>query len=142
VTVNGLVSGNFEFASLIDIESEEFWSRYGGQVEPTATVRAHIFNANLGGGQHALETQLTDLTTGQSGFMIASAANGFMVTNHVDCSGTPFNYQPEFSTASPQNAVSWAALQTNVATQFEIGHFTPCTNVVKPTVANLGGGQR
>src|SRR5260370_39181723 len=28
-----LVSGNFEFASLIVIESEEFWSRYGGQVE-------------------------------------------------------------------------------------------------------------
>jgi len=28
-----LVSGNFEFASLILIESEEFWSRYGGQVE-------------------------------------------------------------------------------------------------------------
>src|SRR5260370_2566113 len=28
-----LVSGNFEFASLIVIESEEFWSRYGGQLE-------------------------------------------------------------------------------------------------------------
>jgi hypothetical protein len=28
-----LVSGNFEFASLIVIESEDFWSSYGGQVE-------------------------------------------------------------------------------------------------------------
>jgi transcriptional regulator with XRE-family HTH domain len=28
-----LVSGNFEFASLIIIESEDFWQRYGGQVE-------------------------------------------------------------------------------------------------------------
>lgn len=28
-----LVSGNFEFASLIVIESGEFWSRFGGQVE-------------------------------------------------------------------------------------------------------------
>jgi len=28
-----LVSGNFEFAGLIVIESEEFWTRYGGQVE-------------------------------------------------------------------------------------------------------------
>jgi hypothetical protein len=109
-------------------------------MNPGDTVQAHIFNANLGGGQHALETQLTDLTTGQSGFMIASAANGFMATSHVDCSGTPFNYQPEFSTASPQNAVSWAALQVNVATQFEIGHFTPCMNVSQPRVFNLGGG--
>jgi hypothetical protein len=109
-------------------------------MNPGDTVQAHIFDADLGGGQHALETQLTDLTTGQSGFMIASAANGFMATSHVDCSGTPFNYEPEFSTASPQNAVSWAALQVNVATQFEIGHFTPCTNVSQPRVVNLGGG--
>ena len=28
-----LVSGNYEFASLIVIEDEEFWTRYGGQVE-------------------------------------------------------------------------------------------------------------
>jgi len=28
-----LVSGNFEFASLIVIESQDFWSRYGGHIE-------------------------------------------------------------------------------------------------------------
>jgi len=28
-----LVSGNFEFASLVVIDSEDFWSRYGGQIE-------------------------------------------------------------------------------------------------------------
>ena len=28
-----LVSGNFEFGCLIVVDSEEFWSRYGGQVE-------------------------------------------------------------------------------------------------------------
>ncbi len=28
-----LVSGNFEFACLIVIESDEFWSRFGGQIE-------------------------------------------------------------------------------------------------------------
>jgi hypothetical protein len=28
-----LVSGNFEFACLLVVESDEFWSRYGGQVE-------------------------------------------------------------------------------------------------------------
>ena len=107
-------------------------------MNPGDMVRAHIFDADIGGGQHALETQLTDLSTGRSGFMIASAANGFMATNHVDCSGTPFNYQPEFNTAGPQNAVSWAALQVNVATQFEIGHYTPCTKVVKPSTFTLG----
>ena len=28
-----LVSGNFEFACLIVIDSDEFWSRFGGQIE-------------------------------------------------------------------------------------------------------------
>lgn len=28
-----LVSGNYEFACLVVVESEEFWSRYGGQIE-------------------------------------------------------------------------------------------------------------
>src|SRR5258708_21915061 len=107
-------------------------------MSPGDVVRAHIFKADIGGGQHALETQISDLTTGRSGFMIASAANGFMATDHVTCAGTPFNYQPEFNTSAPQNAVSWAALQVNIATQFEIGHYTPCTNVVKPATFASG----
>lgn len=28
-----LVSGNYEFASLIVIDDEEFWAQYGGQIE-------------------------------------------------------------------------------------------------------------
>ena len=28
-----LVSGNFEFAALIVVDAEDFWSRYGGRVE-------------------------------------------------------------------------------------------------------------
>jgi hypothetical protein len=28
-----LVSGNFEFACLVVVDSDEFWSRFGGQIE-------------------------------------------------------------------------------------------------------------
>jgi hypothetical protein len=108
-------------------------------MNPGDLIRAHIFNADLGGGRHALETSISDITTGKSGFMIASARNGFMATNHSDCSGVPFSYQPEFNTSRPQNAVSWAALQVNVGTQFEIGHFTPCSKVTKPSTFALDG---
>ncbi len=107
-------------------------------MNPGDRLRIHIFDADIGGGKHALETQLTDLSTGQSGFMVASAANGFMATSHRDCSGVPWSYQPEFNTSRPRNAVSWAALQVNVATQFEIGHFTPCKKIVKPSVFSFG----
>jgi hypothetical protein len=61
--------------------------------------------------------------------MQASAANGFQDTSMTDCSGTPFNFQPEFNTDVPQNISSWTALLTNISTQFEIGHFEPCTSV-------------
>lgn len=78
---------------------------------------------------HALMVSIHDLTTGQSGFMQASAFNGFAQTDISSCNGRLFNYQPEYSTAKPQNIVPWAALQANISTEFEIGHFTPCTSV-------------
>ena len=62
-------------------------------MNPGDKISVRMFNARIAGG-HALEVEETDLTTGQSGFMIASAANGFMNTNPFDCTGTPFNFQP------------------------------------------------
>ena len=70
--------------------------------------------------------------------MIASARNGFMATNPGDCTGVPFNYEPEYDTAAPANVIPWAALQTNLSTQFEIGHFTPCTQVRGPATFTAG----
>jgi hypothetical protein len=74
-------------------------------MSPGDTVVIHIFDARLRGGGRALEVTERDLTNGTSGFMIASGANGFMNTSPADCSGTPFNFQPEYSTASPNNIV-------------------------------------
>jgi hypothetical protein len=94
----------------------------------------HIWDAPVPGrpGQRALEESIHDLTTGKFGFMQASAKNGFMATHITDCSGTPFNYQPEYNTASKRNIVPWAADQLAVGTQFEIGHFEACTSLAKP----------
>jgi hypothetical protein len=94
----------------------------------------HIWDAPVPGkpGQRALEESIHDLTTGESGFMQASAKNGFMATHITDCRGTPFNYQPEYNTAGKRNIVPWAADQLTVGTQFEIGHFEACTSLAKP----------
>ena len=88
----------------------------------------HMFDAKVAGG-HALEIRETDLTNGRSGFMIASGANGFMNTSQADCSGAPFNFQPEYSSAKPQNDVPWGPGPYGINTEFEIGHFEPCTRV-------------
>jgi hypothetical protein len=72
---------------------------------------------------------VSDMTTGQTGSMTASAANGFMNTSIKDCSGTPFTFRAEYNTAAPQNQVPWAALEGGVLMQEEIGHFESCNSV-------------
>ncbi len=59
-----------------------------------------------------------------------------MATNINDCSGTPFNYEPEYNTSAPQNIVPWAALQVNTSTQFETGHFEACSRLTQPFSVN------
>ncbi|HSZ20037.1 MAG TPA: hypothetical protein VK770_09605 [Candidatus Acidoferrum sp.] len=73
-------------------------------------------------------TVIEDLTTGQSGFMIASAHNGYQTTDPNTCAGTNFSFHPEFDTAKFGNFTSWAALQANVNFAMEIGHFSPGAN--------------
>jgi hypothetical protein len=91
-------------------------------------LAVHIFDASIKGGR-ALETKVTDVTTGQSGYVIASAANGFMNTDPFNCAGTPFNFQPEYSSAKPANIIPWGPGAYDVNTEFEIGHFEACTSI-------------
>ena len=74
-------------------------------------------------------TTIRDLTTHRTGTMTASAANGFMNTNIADCTGTPFTFHAEYSTAKQQNQVPWAALEGGVLMQQEIGHSEVCNSV-------------
>jgi hypothetical protein len=75
-----------------------------------------------------LLTRIDDLTTGQSGFMVASGKNRFQNTDPNSCAGTNYDFHPEYSTARFGNFVPWAALQANINFAAEIGHFTPGAN--------------
>ena len=101
-------------------------------MNPGDTITFHMFDAPAPGGGKAFEVVMDDLTTHQSGFMQASAANGFETTSMANCSGTPFNFQPEFNTAKPGNINSWGADQVDISTEFETGHWEPCTSVSDP----------
>jgi hypothetical protein len=107
-------------------------------MNPGDLVRTHMWDASIGHGQHALKIQINDLTTGQSGFMVASAANGFMNTNIVTCNGTPFNFQPLFNTARAQNSIQWSVLLSGILTQYETGHFEPCSRLTGPVGSGPG----
>jgi hypothetical protein len=83
-----------------------------------------------------LKTQIDDLTTGQSGFMVASPRNGFMNTDLETCAGTPFAFHAEYDTANIDNQVPWAALEGGVLMETEIGHFETCNSVSNPLTVN------
>ena len=77
-----------------------------------------------------LRTTVEDLTTGQTGFMTASVANGYAQIvfdpGAPKCTSRPYAYHPMYATSGPHTRVPWAAHSYNVAFSDEIGHFNYC----------------
>ena len=85
-----------------------------------------------------LHTGVLDLTSGASGFMTASAANGFQNTNLNTCAGTPYSFHPEYSSAAVNNIVPWTALQLGVSLDVETGHYETCDGDIDDACVTLG----
>ena len=79
------------------------------------------------------ETVVNDTSTGQTGTMVASAANGFGQIKQAPkgrgCTELPYTFHPMYSTSSPQTRVLWGAHTYNVAFSDEIGHFDFCSHI-------------
>jgi hypothetical protein len=88
-----------------------------------------VVSVSISDTSQGLTTRVFDLSTGRSGSMVASGANGFMNTNIADCTGTPFNFHPEYSTAGQQNLVPWTSFQAGVMMAQSLGHFEACSSV-------------
>ena len=93
-------------------------------MNPGDRITIHMHDTRAG-----LRIDLKDRTTGQSGSMTASIANGF---GHVlfepdsdTCHAEPYAFHPEYSTANPRGN-TWSAHTYNVAYSDEIGHFENC----------------
>src|SRR5262249_30035339 len=91
-----------------------------------------------------------DLTTGESGSITASAANGFgevaFAPTGKSCTNIPYDFHPMYSTSSPNTRIPWAAHSYNVSFSDEIGHFEYCDRVTpgsgkcaKPGVTDPSG---
>jgi len=84
-----------------------------------------------------LKITIDDLTTGESGSMTASAANGFAEilfdptgTNcNIAAHNIPYDFHPMYATSSEHTRVVWAAHSYNIAFSDEIGHFEYCNDV-------------
>jgi hypothetical protein len=86
---------------------------------------------------HGLKITVKDLTTGESGFMVASGANGFASVkwdpNGTDCAfathNLPHDFHSAYATSSEHTRVPDAAHTYNIAYSDEIGHFEYCNSV-------------
>ncbi len=92
--------------------------------------------------QDGLQIVINDLTTGQSGSMTASKANGFGQVKYEptgsSCVNVPYDFHPMYSTSSPETRVTWAAHSYNIAFDSEIGHWDFCTKVNTSTATCTG----
>jgi hypothetical protein len=137
---NPLFTGTFDAPNLSAVNPNPQKDLF---MNPGDRIRIHMHDTAAG-----FQTDLFDLTTGQSGSMTASVANGF---GHIlyeptssTCHVAPYAFHPEYSTANPRGN-TWSQHTYNVAMSDEIGHFENCLklddanlNCVKPGAQDNG----
>jgi hypothetical protein len=108
-------------------------------MSPGDRIRMHMHDTWAG-----VQVNLTDLTTGQSGSMTASKANGFghilYTPNSNTCHVAPYAFHPEYSTGNPRGN-TWSAHTYNIAMSDEIGHFENCLAIDSLGNCTKPGGQ-
>jgi hypothetical protein len=108
-------------------------------MSPGDTIRIHMHDTPAG-----FRVDMADLTTGKSGSMTASIANGFghilYTPNSSTCQVAPYAFHPEYSTASPRGN-TWSLHTYNVAMSDEIGHFENCLAIDEDGNCTSPGGQ-
>jgi hypothetical protein len=104
-------------------------------MNPGDQLHMHMFDTNAG-----LRIVVNDLTTGKSGSMTASAANGFgsvlFQPNATTCTVQLHNFHPMYSTATPLGRNFNAAHTGNISFADEIGHFEYCAKVNKDALSS------
>jgi hypothetical protein len=137
---NPLFTGTFDAPNFTAVNPD-----YGKDLlmQPGDRIRIHMYDTTAG-----FKIDLTDLTSGESGSMTASVANGFghilYTPDSTTCQVAPYAFHPEYNTANPRGN-TWSAHTYNVAFSDEIGHFENCLkvdsnfNCVNPADQDKGG---
>jgi len=97
-------------------------------MNPGDTVLVGILDTEDG-----LRVNILDQTTGEFGYMVAGADNGFAqvvyAPNATSCTSRPYNFRPMYDTSNEHTRVPWAAHSYNIAFSDEIGHFEFCNAI-------------
>ncbi len=108
-------------------------------MSPGDRILIHMHDTPAG-----FRVDMFDLTTGQSGSMTASIANGFghilYQPSSATCNEAPYAFHPEYSTANPRGN-TWSIHTYNVAMSDEIGHFENCLAIDAEHNCTVPGSQ-
>ena len=92
-----------------------------------------VLLVSLADTPHGLQITIRDLTTGEQGSMVASAANGFtqllFQPNAATCTIQRTDFHPTYATSSEHTRNTWTAHSYNIAFADEIGHYEYCNKV-------------
>jgi hypothetical protein len=96
-----------------------------------------VLSVDLTDTAHGLQITIRDLTTGEQGSMVASAANGFTQLLYqpsaMTCTTPTVDFHPAFASSSEHTRNTWTAHSYNIAFADEIGHYEYCNQI-----SNLG----
>lgn len=92
-----------------------------------------VLRVELADTAHGLRITIQDLTTGEQGSMVASAANGFAQVlfqpGAAGCTSQKIDFHPAFATSSEHTRNTWTAHSYNIALSDEIGHYEYCDKI-------------
>ena len=98
-----------------------------------------VLRVDLTDTAYGLKITIHDLTTGEQGSMVASAANGFAQLLYqpsaTTCATQTVDFHPAFATSSEHTRNTWTAHSYNIALSDEIGHYEYCNRI------NRSGGR-
>lgn len=92
---------------------------------------------------NGLQATVNDVTTSTSGSMVASGANGFQHNaNKTDCTFTPFNFHPEFATASQglEHRGPTSSRMSRSITRSGIGNYARTRHAARSHRSQMGQG--
>lgn len=125
-------SGNPEGSSAL-IGSAGFTGTVPTDADTLFMNSGDVLEIELVDTTHGLKITIRDATTGEVGFMVASAANGFTQLRFEPkahtCTTQTVDFHPTYATSSEHTRNTWTAHSYNIAFSDEIGHYEYCNKI-------------
>ena len=105
-------------------------------MNPGDKITVHMFDAPAPGGGDAFKVVINDLTTHRAASCRPRPPTASRTPRWPTARARRSTSSRSTTRPRPANIIPWAALQTNISTEFETGHWEPCTSLSDPISPN------